>query len=196
MAVKSLNPLSRVQLNYEWDWAGSAASLKKAVALEPGNLTALSYRAYLYDCRGQIDEAIALTEQAKPLDPERVNLYLGDLLYVAGRYDEAKDALQKALSINPKLEGAHANLAQILLSQGQPDVALAEIEKEPGEWERLTGEAMAFHDLGRKADSDAAMTKLAATHGTDSPYQIAEIYAYCGEKDDAFVWLERAFQRP
>jgi tetratricopeptide (TPR) repeat protein len=183
-----------VQLSYEWDWAGAEASLKKASELDPGNLTALSYRAYLYECRGQIDEAIALTEQAKSLDAERANLYLGDLLYIAGRYDQAIEALNKALAINPKLEGAHANLAQIFLSQHRPDAALAELAKETGEWERLTVEAMAYHDLGREPDSDAALQRLIETHGSDSPYQIAEVHAYRGEKDKAFAWLERAYR--
>jgi len=186
--------LGWVQLSYEWDWAGAETSLKKATELEPSNLTALSYRAYLYECRGQIDEAIALTEQARPLDPERANLYLGDLLYLAGRYGEATDALNTALSINPKLEGAHANIAQILLSRRQPEAALAEIAKEPGEWELLTAKAMAYADLGRTADSDAALAKLIATHRNDSPYQIAEIQAYRGERDKAFEWLENAYR--
>jgi tetratricopeptide (TPR) repeat protein len=186
--------LAWVQLSYEWDWAGADASLKKAAALEPGNITALSYRAYLYECRGKIDEAIAMTQQVEALDPERANLYLGDLLYIAGRYDEATAALEKALSINPKLEGAHSNMCLILIARHQPQLALDEIAKEPGEWERLTGQALAYYDLGRKQDSDAALAKLIAAHGTDSPYQIAQVHAHRGEISQAFDWLERAYR--
>ena len=186
--------LAWVQLSYEWDWAGADASLKKAAELDPGNLMVLSYRAYLYECRGEIDEAIAMTQQAETLDPERANLYLGDLLYIAGRYDEANAALEKALSINPKLEGAHANLSQILIARHQPQLALEEIAKEPGEWERLTVQALAYHDLGRKQESDAALAQLVATHGTDSPYQVAQVHAHRGETTQAFEWLERAYR--
>ena len=186
--------LAWVQLSYEWDWAGADASLKKAAELNPGDLTVLSYRAYLYECRGEIDEAIAMTQQAEPLDPERANLYLGDLLYIAGRYDEATAALEKALSINPKLEGAHANLSQILIARHQPQLALGEIAKEPGEWERLTVQALAYHDLGRKQESDAALAQLIATHGTDSPYQVAQVHAHRGETAPAFEWLDRAYR--
>ena len=53
---------------------------------------------------------------------------------------------------------------------------------------------MAYSDLGRAADSDAALAKLIATHRNDSPYQIAEIQAYRGEKDKALEWLENAYR--
>ncbi|HET7107485.1 MAG TPA: winged helix-turn-helix domain-containing protein [Candidatus Acidoferrum sp.] len=186
--------LAWVQLSYEWDWAGADASLKKAAELDPGDLTVLSYRSYLYECLGKIDEAIAMTQQATALDPERANLYLGDLLYIAGRYDEATAALEKGLSINPKLEGAHSNLSQILIAKHQPELALEEIAKEPGEWERLTVQAITYYDLGRRKESDAALAKLVATHGTDSPYQVAQVHAHRGETSQAFEWLERAYR--
>jgi TolB-like protein/DNA-binding winged helix-turn-helix (wHTH) protein/Flp pilus assembly protein TadD len=186
--------LAWVQLSYEWDWAGAEASLKKAAELDPGNLTVLSYRAYLYECMGKIDEAIAMTEKVAVLEPERANLYLGDLLYLAGRHEEATAALEKALASNAKLEGAHANLGQILLAGQQPQLALAEFAKEPGEWERLTGQALAYHALGDAKDSDAALAQLVAKHSADSPYQIAEIHAYRGEISPAFEWLERAYR--
>jgi DNA-binding winged helix-turn-helix (wHTH) protein len=106
----------------------------------------------------------------------------------------AKAALQKALAINAQLEGAHGNLSKILLAEHQPQLALNEIQKESGEWERWTGEALVYHDLGRTQDSDAAVAKLITKHPADSPYQIAEIYAYRGQSDRAFEWLERAYQ--
>jgi TolB-like protein/DNA-binding winged helix-turn-helix (wHTH) protein/Flp pilus assembly protein TadD len=185
--------LGWVKLGYEWDWDGSDAALKKAADLQPGSAVVLSYRAYLYECLGRLDEAIALTQEASILDPLRTNAYLGALLLTAGRYDEAKASVEKALSMNQKLEGAHAKLGAILLAQGQAQAALAEMNAEPGEWEKLTGLALVYHALGRTHDSDAALSQLIATHAEDSPYQIAEIYAYRGEVDQAFAWLNRSY---
>jgi TolB-like protein/DNA-binding winged helix-turn-helix (wHTH) protein/Flp pilus assembly protein TadD len=185
--------LGWVKLGYEWDWEGADAALKKAADLQPGSAVVLSYRAYLYECLGRLDEAIALTQEANILDPLRTNAYLGALLLTAGRYDEAKASVEKALSINQKLEGAHAKLGHILLAQGQAQAALAEMDAEPGEWEKLTGQALVYHALGRTHDSDAALSRLIATHAEDSPYQIAEIYAYRGEVDQAFTWLKRSY---
>ncbi len=185
--------LGWVKLGYEWDWDGADAALKKAADLQPGSAVVLSYRAYLYECLGRLDEAIALTQEANILDPLRTNAYLGSLLLTAGRYDEARASVEKALSVNQKLEGARAKLGAILLAQGNAQAALAETNAEPGEWERLTGQALVYHALGRSQESDAALSKLIATHAEDSPYQLAEIYAYRGEVDQAFEWLQRSY---
>jgi TolB-like protein/DNA-binding winged helix-turn-helix (wHTH) protein/Flp pilus assembly protein TadD len=185
--------LGWVKLGYEWDWDGADAALKKAADLQPGSAVVLSYRAYLYECLGRLDEAIALTQEASVLDPLRTNAYLGSLLLTAGRYEEARASVEKALSMNQKLEGAHAKLGAILLAQGNAQAALAEINAEPGEWERLTGQALVYHALGRSYESDAALSKLIATHAQDSPYQVAEIYAYRGEVDQAFAWHKRSY---
>jgi TolB-like protein/DNA-binding winged helix-turn-helix (wHTH) protein/Flp pilus assembly protein TadD len=185
--------LGWVKLGYEWDWDGADAALKKAADLQPGSAVALSYRAYLYECLGRLDEAIALTQEASILDPLRTQAYLGSLLLTAGRYDEARASLEKALSMNQKLEGAHAKLGMVHFAQGQAQAALAEMNAEPGEWERLTGLALVYRALGRTHDADAALASLVHTHAEDSPYQIAEIYAYRGEVDQAFAWLDRSY---
>jgi tetratricopeptide (TPR) repeat protein len=113
--------------------------------------------------RNPSDEAIALTEQAAALDPLRANAYLGALLFDAGRYDEAKAPIQTALAINPQLEGAHANLSLVLLAEGHPQQALAEIAQEPSDRNKLTGEALSYHALGRRQRSDSAISKLVGT---------------------------------
>ena len=85
--------------------------------------------------------------------------------------------------------------AVILLARGRPQDALAEMQQEPNEGLKLAGEVIAYHSLGRRQASDAALKKLIATHGSDGVYQIAEAYAYRGEKDKALKWLERAYQQ-
>jgi hypothetical protein len=69
------------------------------------------------------------------------------------------------------------------------------LEKEPSEWGKLTGQALAYHAVGREQDSNAALAGLIAKHGTDAAYQIAEVYAFRGESDKSFEWLERAYKQ-
>jgi Flp pilus assembly protein TadD len=69
------------------------------------------------------------------------------------------------------------------------------MEKETGEWERLSGEVLAYHTLGRREESDKALKKLITTHQNDAAYQIAESYAYRGEVDSAFAWLDRSYRQ-
>jgi Flp pilus assembly protein TadD len=120
---------------------------------------------------------------------------LGYELFYQGRYDEALAALQKAEESNPQLSGLHVTRGKVLFSQGRKEEALAEMEKERDNGDRWTGEALAYHALGRKVESDKALNQLIATHQNDSAFQIAEIYAYRGETDKAFSWLDRAYRQ-
>jgi tetratricopeptide (TPR) repeat protein len=146
---------------------------------------------------GNLDEAVNLGEQAVALDPLDTisRLQLGYVLYVASRYDEAQAELQKALDLNPQAGFVHVTLGNILIAKAKPQQALAEIEKEPNDWEGLTGRALIYHTLGREQDSNAALASLIAKHDTDSAYQIAEVCAFRGEADKAFEWLERAYKQ-
>ncbi len=57
-------------------------------------------------------------------------------------------------------------IGKILLATGHPQEALTEMQKEPGDWQRLTAEALAYYVLKRRQDSAAALSKLIATHAT------------------------------
>ena len=72
--------------------------------------------------------------------------------------------------------------------------ALAEIEQETSELWKMVGLPMAYHALGRKADADAALAALIAKYEKDGPSNIAYVYAYRGEADKAFAWLDKAVE--
>jgi TolB-like protein/DNA-binding winged helix-turn-helix (wHTH) protein/Tfp pilus assembly protein PilF len=189
--------LARTQIFHDWDWDTANTHLTKAAALEPSSAEIFRIRSNLSLLSGNLDQAIKLYEQSVALDPLRSNSYLGlgNLLYQAGRYDEAQAALQKALDLNPQLPFAHADLGRILIAEGRPQQALAEVEKEPNDGEKLTDQALVYHALGREQDSHAVLVELIAKHDTDWAYQIAEVYAFRGESDKAFEWLERAYKQ-
>jgi TolB-like protein/DNA-binding winged helix-turn-helix (wHTH) protein/Flp pilus assembly protein TadD len=189
--------LAKTQINSDWDWDAANASLAKAAAIEPGSVEIFHTRSYLSRVMGNPDQAIKLAEQAVALDPLRPISYstLGYLLYVGGRYDEAETALQKALDLNPQATYIYLTLDKILLAEKKPQQALAAIEKEPIEWGRLTGRALAYHALGRERDSNTALDGLIAKYASDGPYQIAQVYAYRGESDKSFEWLEHAYNQ-
>src|SRR6185437_7049192 len=72
--------------------------------------------------------------------------------------------------------------------------ALAEIEQETSEVWKMIGLPMAYYALRRKADSDAALAALIAKWEKDAPNNIAYVYAYRGEADKAFEWLDKAVE--
>ncbi|HET7777866.1 MAG TPA: hypothetical protein VFL07_04890, partial [Rudaea sp.] len=103
-------------------------------------------------------------------------------------------SFRTVLSLAPGRGAAHAQLATALLLKGDAPGALAEIEQETNEaWKRL-GLPMAYFALGRKADSDAALAVLLVKSEKDAPYNVAYNYAYRGEADQAFAWLDKAVE--
>jgi TolB-like protein/DNA-binding winged helix-turn-helix (wHTH) protein/Flp pilus assembly protein TadD len=189
--------LANTQIDYDWDWDAANISLTKAASLEPGNVEVFRLRSHLFRILGNLDQATRLYEQAVALDPLRPNSYSGleYLLYVGGRYEDAQAALQKALDLNPQATYVHLTMGEALIVEGKPQQALAEIEKEPIEWGKLTGQALAYHALGREQDSNAALASLIEKYGSAGAFQIAQVYAYRGESNRSFEWLERAYKQ-
>jgi TolB-like protein/DNA-binding winged helix-turn-helix (wHTH) protein/predicted Zn-dependent protease len=189
--------LANTQISYDWDWDAANTCVSKAASLEPGNPEVFDMRSHLSALMGNLDEAVKLGERAVALDPldTITRLQLGYRLYVASRYDEAQVELQKALELNPQAAFVHFVLCKVLIAEAKPLQALAEIEKEPSEWGKLTGQVLAYHALGRAQDSNAALAELIAKHDTDSAYQIAEVYAFRGESAKSIGWLQRAYNQ-
>jgi hypothetical protein len=84
---------------------------------------------------------------------------------------------------------------QRMLLQGKTGAALQEIEQETDEIWRLSALPLAFHALGRRSESDAALAALKSKYAGEMAYQIAEVHAFRGEADLAFEWLERAYDQ-
>ncbi|HEY4046800.1 MAG TPA: winged helix-turn-helix domain-containing protein [Acidobacteriaceae bacterium] len=189
--------LATTQLYSDWDWDAADASLTKAAALQPGSVEIFRIRSYRSRALGNLEQAINLYEQAVALDPLRTSshLGLGYLLFVAARYGEAQAALHKALDLNPQAPLVHLTLGKIFIEEGKLQQALMEIEKEPSEWGKLTGQVLVYHALGREQDSDAALAALIAKYDKLSAYQIAQVYAYRGEPGKSFEWLDRAYEQ-
>jgi TolB-like protein/DNA-binding winged helix-turn-helix (wHTH) protein/Tfp pilus assembly protein PilF len=189
--------LAWVQMNRDWNWEGAELSVNKAAELEPGSAAVLRFRSFLCHSLGHLNEAIEFHRQALELDPLLAgsHSYMAFLLYSAGRYDEGEAEVQAALELNPQKTYDHFTRGEILLGRRRPLEALTEMEQEPAEIWRLTGEALAYHALGRSSDSSTALAQLITDHQANMAYQIAEVYAYRGEPDKAFEWLDRAYEQ-
>ena len=188
--------LGWIAMYAENDLAGAARHYQRALALDPTNVRVLGNTATFLQNLGRLDEAMALQEAVVRRDPVNVTwLYnLAVNQRSAGRYDEAIVSLRTLLSLSPNRGGAHSFLGIALMLKGDATAALVEIEQEKVEVWRLLGLPMAYHALGRKTDSDAALAALIAKHEKDSSYNIAYVYAYRGEADKAFEYLDKEIE--
>jgi len=183
-----------IRLTSDFDWKGAEASFARALELSPGNVRVIRDAVDLLRALGRSDEAIALMRQAVELDPlswsvyrELANCYLG-----AGRFDEAEAAIRKSLELSPDARMLHFRLSVICLCQGRLDEALKAATRVVHDGFRLLALAMVYHAQGRHVDSDAALEELIETMADTGAFQIAEAFAYRGDRDQAFAWLERA----
>src|SRR5438552_887392 len=178
------------------DLAGAALHLERALALDPADLRVLTTSATLLQSLGRLDEALALDEAVVRRDPVNVNALfnLGYHQRIASRLDAAIASFRTVLSLSPSNGGAHCQLGVALLLKGDAKGALAECEQETSEIYKMIGLPMVYHALGRTADSDAALAALIAKYEKDGPSNIASVYAYRGEADQAFEWLDKAVE--
>jgi TolB-like protein/Flp pilus assembly protein TadD len=187
--------IGRIKMFADGDWTGANASLQRALALDPGNPAVLYAAAGLANSLGRSEEALDLSRRSIALDPlntaTRVSLAL--LCFEMGRQEEAEVEFKKVLELNPGLPLVHAGLGLVYLAQGRGQDGLAEIEREPTAIWRLQGQAVAYYALGRKKESDTALSELIAKYQTSWAFQIAEVYAFRKEPDQAFEWLDLAY---
>jgi TolB-like protein/cytochrome c-type biogenesis protein CcmH/NrfG len=187
--------MGSIKMVHDWDWTGADASYQRALRLEPGDVSAILAAGVLAKNLGRLDQAISMCRTANERDPLSPGGYqnTGTALYYAGRQEEAKAALSKALELAPEMVNTHGLLGRVYLAQSDPQSALSEARKEKHPAFRLHGQALAYHALGRNMESNVNLTKLITDYSVDAPYQIAEVYAFRGETDRAFAWLERAY---
>jgi TolB-like protein/Flp pilus assembly protein TadD len=191
--------LGRTHMYFEWDWAAAKAELERAIELDPDDLHARVDLAYLTEgIFGQFDRKVRYLRQivsSDPLDAESLE-HLAVSLFLAGRFDEAGAVYRELLQLYPAEEGANAGYGVVLLLLHQPREALAAIEKETDEPSKLWGLAILDWEIGHRAESDAAVSRLEGKYAsTRYVSYIAEVRAYRGEVDAAFKWLDRAYQR-
>ena len=119
----------------------------------------------------------------------RYQLYI--LYREVGRLEEAEAAVRALQVLAPDWDMKFSQ-AKTLLFKGEAQAALDLIAEQEGNPQVLAARAMALHDLGRQAEFEAAFAELREQGARDHPDEIARVYAWTGEADAAFEWLEKS----
>ncbi len=185
--------LGVARLQYELNWQAAAELIEKARALDPNNTLMFELAGHLTQAIGSLQEAIVNFRRAAERDPLNLLMrrYLASTLYYAGENQEAAHVLHGIIEVDPSFPAVHYELGRVLLALGDRQAAVAAFESEPSQIWRYIGVPLGYHAMKRQAETSAALAELVA-NSAGSEFQVAEAYAYAGDTDQAFHWLERA----
>jgi tetratricopeptide (TPR) repeat protein len=186
--------------HYNWNWGEAEKDLKRAIELNPNYANAHNVYAGYLMCRGRIDESIAASNRARELDPFSlaISAQRGFLLENARRYDEAIEQLRAVIAMDPNHYSAYWILGHTYAANKQFAEAVAAAEKAADLSERSPGAlgilGLTYGLAGRKADATKILNELLALSKNRyvTPAALANIYIGLGDKDQAFLWLEKA----
>jgi uncharacterized protein (TIGR02996 family) len=193
--------LATVKFLYDWDFPGAEKEFLRAIALNPNSMDAHALYADFLNAMGRPDEAIAerrRNEERDPLSSEAVGGLAAEL-YWAHRYDETIEVTRKVLAVDPNLWSGHLYLGLALAQKHQFPEAITELQKtvevtNSSTWIALVADAKALS--GDKAGARKILfgLKKRSQRTYVSPWLFAIIYSDLGDKDKAFVWLEKCYQ--
>lgn len=192
-AYAMLSIIYLTDLNFE----SARENITKALLLDGGNASVVSSAALNAGYSGRIEEALELYHKSLQLDPlsYRIYLNLGIGYYWLNRLDEAYDAVQKYMFYSPNAAIHHSVNSKILIGQGKYEEALKEAEKETNEFYNLYARNLALFALEKHIEADSLLIQMIETYGKTHWSNIAEIYAFRGEIDNAFKWLDISFEQ-
>ncbi len=194
--------LGWVKFIYDWDWVAAEREFSRAIQLNPRYSVARQWYSWFLTAMGRTDAAIGQGRLACELDPASVSIRrsMGWLHYYARQPEASLDQLRRALAMDPTAEENHRLLGLAYMHLGKYDEAAAAFR-----------EAIASSDA--RALATAGLGQVAALRGRTgearaileglqkdaeqhyvSPVAFAMLHATLGDSDDAFRWLDRAYQ--
>ena len=197
--------LGRVLAAYDWDWTSAEKEYKRAIELNPRYAIAHQWYGGYLAVMGRSNEAIAERKRALELEPLSliINFELGLAFYYARDYDQAIEQFQKTLELDQNFPPAHQFLPAAYEQKGMYGEAIAEFKKaiplkQGSEWTlSKAGLGHVYAVTGKKSEARTVLDELKQL--SEQEYvpatSIALIYAGLGEKDQAFAWLEKAYEQ-
>jgi serine/threonine protein kinase/Tfp pilus assembly protein PilF len=202
------NSLGIVKLFYEWNWAEAERAFIRARELDPNYANAGHFYGHYLEAMGRMDEAIHETKRALESDPLSliINAELGFAYYWARQYDQAITQYRRTLDMDPNFFFASMAIAQAyqhntkLNERERYGKALAELTGArpiARGWPYIEGElACVYARLGMRVEAQKILDELKdrAAHDWVDPLIMAFVYTDLGDKDQAFAWLDKAYE--
>ncbi|MBT8257172.1 MAG: hypothetical protein KJO49_01790 [Bacteroidia bacterium] len=176
-----------------WNFEESGRNMEKALQMSPNDGVIIGTAAL--NTFGDLEKSVVLLKKAIDLDPLVYANYfnLGHTYLRLDRLDEAEDAFNTFAMYYPNWQIYHYMMARIRLAQGKIEDALNEIEQEKHEFFNLYGRNFIYFQMGKTEESDRLFQEFLDTYAETDPSNTADLYAFRGDYDKSFEWLEKAF---
>ena len=192
--------LATILESSDWNWRAAEEEFKLAIDLKPNDATAHHLYGLFLERRGRLGEAAPEMAEALKLDPVSliVNKNVGDPFYYMRRYDEAIEQYRKTLELDPNFFLARLWLGKSYEQKGMYKEAIAEFQNAMSSEDNpaiLGALGHVYAVAGNKGGAEKVIKELKGlSERYVAPYHIAIIYAGIQKKDEAFHWLEEAYQ--
>jgi len=183
-----------------WDWVRADQELRRAIELNPNLSDAHVYRSWYLAAVGDLTDAVNEAKLALQIDPLSINVNTGlDTLYYLQRdYDKALEQARKALEISPSAATIHSDLFDIYSARSMRGQAVDELGQElrfQGEPQEAASIDQSYKQEGYKGALRKMIEIAKNTSPEDyDPYAVAKAYMLLGDKDQAIVWLNKAYE--
>ena len=143
-----------------------------------------------------MNDAVKLAEHVVRRDPLNAAAHSNLGLYYlhSGEVEKAITSYRTALALTPDRIGAHYEIGVGLLLLGKPELALESFRKERDDEWNVKGRALAHHALGNEERYSELLQELIEGWGGRWPSEVAQVYAWTGDVDAAFEWLDKAIE--
>lgn len=192
---ESQDALGFVQEMADFDIQSAEATYRRAVSLAPTSAEALFHLASVTAMLGHVEDAIPIVRKALASEPlvGDYHFFLGWYLLTLGRLDAAESELRRAIDLQPMAEDFRQFLTMVYVKRGRADQAMTTALAEPKDAARRVALALVYAMRGDRIKADFVLNEMIRLDAEYSPSGIAEVYAYRGDADKAFAWLERAW---
>ncbi|UCG51824.1 MAG: protein kinase [Candidatus Latescibacterota bacterium] len=196
--------LSGKRFYLDWDWQGGEEEIKRAIELNPGLAEAHYEYSVFLAAMGRFEESIAEARRALQLDPLSylVNGALGGVYYFARQYDQAIEQCRQTTELEPNKPDAYRRLAWTYEAMGRYEDAVKARQQyiallgTPPEEVAVEVAALesAYSESGHKGYWRWHLKRLKGQYDRRPTYA-AQYYAQLGDKNQAFAWLEKAYEK-
>jgi serine/threonine protein kinase/tetratricopeptide (TPR) repeat protein len=188
---------------YRYDWSAAEAEYRRAIELAPRKASVYGYYGWLLAVTDRKDQAIASGKQGVELEPvsAEANMFLGMLLFMDRQYGPAIQQLRSTVDLTPDDWFSHMWLGLSYEYSGDYQHALDALEKSTKLAENqipwpLAELGHAYARMSNTSQADRVLADLDrwSKRSYVPPYLYAVVYAGLGKKDQAFAYLEKAYE--